>query len=357
MFLPDHQKPHLVFFYTGNKRIVPDEIEEVRYPYLSYLPMNIRLTIPDRIVNKIIRTFKLNINLIGVYSGKTVEFIYPCMDFFVESEFSPFKNIRKIYWIPDFQEKYYPQFFSQEELDKRETKVRQFMEGNALMCFSSNNSANDFKTFYPENTNTIKILRFASVVSDIGHINAEKIFQKYSIHGQYFISPNQFWTHKNHSIIIEAVYALKQKGISVSVFFTGREFNKQNPDYALNLKQKVRDLGLETNIRFLGFIDRNDQLVLMKNARAVIQPSLFEGWSTVVEDTKATGGKLLVSDIPIHREQCTENTLFFDPHNAMDLAEKMLFEINHAEPMKKIDYINNIRAFAENFINLNNISQ
>ncbi len=39
--------------------------------------------------------------------------------------------------------------------------------------------------------------------------------------------------------------------------------------------------------RFLGFIDRGEQLQLMKNSIAIVQPSLFEGWSTVVEDTKA----------------------------------------------------------------------
>ena len=59
------------------------------------------------------------------------------------------------------------------------------------------------------------------------------------------------------------------------------------------------------------FISREDQLGLMRDSLAVVQPSLFEGWGTVVEDAKTLGVQVLCSDIEIHHE---ENELIVGTH-------------------------------------------
>jgi len=99
-----------------------------------------------------------------------------------------------------------------------------------------------------------------------------------------------------------------------------------------------------------GFIDRLDQLILMKNAQAVIQPSLFEGWSTVVEDAKALNQTLIVSDIAVHKEQLENKAYYFMPSDYKDLAFKMMEVFNN--PQNKLsfdlDYSENIKKFANN---------
>lgn len=144
-----------------------------------------------------------------------------------------------------------------------------------------------------------------------------------------FYVSNQFWKHKNHKIIIEAVKVLKQKNFDVLIIFTGKEFDSSNPEYTTDLKKDIAENGLSENFRFLGFIDRAEQLQLMKNSIAIVQPSFFEGWSTVVEDTKTLNHVILLSDIPLHKEQIKENCLFFDPSDKNDLADKMMFATNN----------------------------
>ncbi|MEO8352985.1 MAG: glycosyltransferase, partial [Chthoniobacteraceae bacterium] len=58
-------------------------------------------------------------------------------------------------------------------------------------------------------------------------------------------------------------------------------------------------------------------------AIAIIQPSLFEGWSTVVEDARALGRPCLLSDLGVHREQNPPGAHFFPPHSAEALADLM----------------------------------
>jgi len=117
----------------------------------------------------------------------------------------------------------------------------------------------------------------------------------------------------------------------------------------------MRDNKLEDNLNILGFIDREDQLILMRESIAVIQPSRFEGWSTVVEDAKALGKHLIVSNIKVHLEQLSDNCSFFDPLKENELG-------NHIQNLLKTpkkdfpleDYKTNIEKFGRDFLAIMN---
>jgi hypothetical protein len=59
----------------------------------------------------------------------------------------------------------------------------------------------------------------------------------------------------------------------------------------------------------------------MFGAVAIINPSYFEGWSTTVEEAKALGQRLILSDIPVHREQAPMYATYFMPNDAKALAD------------------------------------
>jgi len=73
----------------------------------------------------------------------------------------------------------------------------------------------------------------------------------------------------------------------------------------------------------LGVVPYDDMLSLMMHSVAVINPSLFEGWSTTVEEAKALGKMVILSRIPVHLEQAPRNGVYFDPGSFADLAETM----------------------------------
>jgi glycosyltransferase involved in cell wall biosynthesis len=229
---------------------------------------------------------------------------------------------------------------------------------NFPIVFSSYTALDDFHAFYPDSKNDKKVLQFAVVHPSLERQNIKELKVKYGIVGDYFFSPNQFWQHKNQIAIIEAAKILRDKGIVIKVVFTGKEQDYRNPNYTSNLKQKVADYQLENEIFFLGFIDRIDQLGLMKKAQAVIQPSLFEGWSTVVEDAKALNQTLIVSNIAVHKEQLGDKGYYFSPNDYAALAQKMIVVMDN--PIHKLkydlDYQEQIKKFAYNLNKLVNNS-
>lgn len=93
------------------------------------------------------------------------------------------------------------------------------------------------------------------------------------------------------------------------------------PEYIEELKKFFELPVISAHTILTGFIDRQEQIIIMKNAEYMIQPSLFEGWGTVVEDAKVLDKTVLLSDIPIHREQRNGKCILFDPYNPEQLAD------------------------------------
>jgi glycosyltransferase involved in cell wall biosynthesis len=63
----------------------------------------------------------------------------------------------------------------------------------------------------------------------------------------------------------------------------------------------------------------------MIHSIAVINPSLFEGWSTSVEEAKVLNLNIILSHIPVHLEQNPQHGIFFPPHDPNKLAD-ILYE-------------------------------
>ena len=133
---------------------------------------------------------------------------------------------------------------------------------------------------------------------------------------RYFYMPNQLWRHKNHLLVIEALKRLKQRGLGVVVASTGKAADARNPGHPADVIEAVRESGLEQEMRFLGMVPYEHVMPLARASLALINPSLFEGWSTTVEEAKALGVPMLLSDIPLHREQAGTGAEYFDPHDA-----------------------------------------
>lgn len=347
--LPDDQQPVLIILTN-----TPEEFGMMKgtgYPYLEQLQEAVHYTFPDRIINKFSRALTGKNWINKKYKDDQFDFVFPFYNSYSISSIT-----KRLYWIPDFQVNYYPQFFSASEKNARIQNNLQIAESIYPVVFSSDDSRNDFFKFYPINQKDRKtyVIRFAVSHPDYQSLDRKTINAKFGIEGPYFFCPNQFWIHKNQILVLKALGVLKRKGINMLVVFTGKENDPRNPDYFAQLKAMAAEFNIESNIRFLGFIDRKDQLKLMEGSLAVIQPSLFEGWSTVVEDAKAMNQFVILSDIPVHREQMVENVSFFDPSKETELAQKMIEFWNVPTVKKKSDYQHNIRKFATDFMDILN---
>ena len=323
---------------------------ETQYPFLEYFNYpfpQFKYNIIERIVNKIGRGFINKNVIIKKAKQPKIDFLYPNQIDTIKVE-----GLKKVNWIPDFQEEHLPQFFSKEEISRRKLMQKGVYSQGDLVVLSSNDAQNDYNKLYPNAKAKPYVLNFAVTHPDFKKLSSVQILKKYELTSRYFFSPNQFWAHKNHIVVLKAIKHLKDIGVNITVAFSGKETDFRNAENFNSLKSYVKQYELEKHIRFLGFIDREEQLCLLDNSIAVIQPSLFEGWSTVVEDARALNKFIILSGLDVHQEQINENVHFFNPKNEKELA-KILNRYYVEKPKTVIlDYKNNIKEFANKFIDL-----
>jgi glycosyltransferase involved in cell wall biosynthesis len=340
--LPDEKKPILLIYSSDTSGY--EAAKKIGYPYLLYKNSAFKYSLIERVINKASRLlFKQNIIVKGL-SEKEMPVLF---GYYEQLMF--YKCKRKVYWIPDFQEHYYPDFLGEDIVLDRRKKHLELIRRNAEFVFSSESALNDFNSIYPKNSCKISVVKFAVTHTNYDFVDIKKLQGKYNFKDSYFFTPNQFWAHKNHLIILKALVVLKKEGVFVQFLFSGKL--NENDSHVKRLFAFIKENDLDKQIVFLGFIAREEQLCIMKNAIAVVQPSLFEGWSTVVEDAKAMGKYIVASDLVVHQEQILEdNVAFFNPFDEHDLSGiiKELISINPKDV--KINYQDKINAFAKDFL-------
>ncbi len=225
----------------------------------------------------------------------------------------------QMFWVPDFQEHHFPELFSDTERQKRRAINQDIARQDATLVLSSQAALRDFQKFYPNARIAPRIWNFTTTISSAEQGGREPR-QTYGLPEKFLYLPNQFWVHKDHATAFRALANLKQRGLRIPLVCTGLEQDHRRPGHMDMLRQMAGELGLSDQIQFLGLVPRNDQFEIFRAAAAVLQTSLFEGWSTVVEDARAVGRPLIVTDLDVHREQCGEAARYFRRASPQDLA-------------------------------------
>ena len=167
---------------------------------------------------------------------------------------------------------------------------------------------------------------------------------------------NQFWPHKNHIRVLEAISQLKSKELPFQIVFTGNTSSYRNENIFKDLKNFIEKNQLIDDLIITGFIDRDEQIALIKNSIAVVQPSYFEGWSTVIEDAKALNKYVIASNINVNIEQINKDCTFFNPDNADELSKILAqFDIKYKDNNRK--YNEDIQQFSEKLIKLFSLNE
>lgn len=154
-------------------------------------------------------------------------------------------SYRAAAWIPDFQHKYLPRFFSAQELqsrDKFHSSVARYAENIVL---SSKNAADDFKKFFPHAADKATVLSFKTSLSPAWYDgNPQQVQQSYSLPDRFFLISNQFWQHKNHLVVFQALKLLHERAIFPVIVCTGHIYDYRNPKYSDIVLQTIHQCGL-----------------------------------------------------------------------------------------------------------------
>jgi glycosyltransferase involved in cell wall biosynthesis len=232
-------------------------------------------------------------------------------------------GIPVVSWMPDFQHRQMPEMFGRGNWWRRDLGFQAQIRAGRTIMLSSQSARDDLERFYPAAKGRGHVVRFAIEMDIARHVKrSQTVRQTYGLPERFLFLPNQFWRHKNHMTVVAALGLLKSQnalqGI-LPIVLSGQGNDPRNPQHFDGLMRHVSELGVTSHFNYLGLIPYDDVLALNAACDVMINPSQFEGWSTPIEEAKALATPLLLSSIPIHREQWPE-ARFFDPLDAQALA-------------------------------------
>jgi glycosyltransferase involved in cell wall biosynthesis len=130
----------------------------------------------------------------------------------------------------------------------------------------------------------------------------------------YFLYVGNAYPHKNVEQLIDAFKSVSKDYPDVKLALVG----KKNYFYD-RLEEKVKKLGLENTVLFLGGVSDEELTGLYQHAEALVFPSLMEGFGLPGLEAMQNECLVLASDIPVFKEIYQEAAVYFNPRESASI--------------------------------------
>ena len=155
------------------------------------------------------------------------------------------------------------------------------------------------------------------------------VLRTYGLIEGYLFYPAQFWAHKNHIRIVEALVVLGEWGFHPHVVFAGGDKGNRK-----HVEKFVERYALREQVRFLGFVPRRDMRGLYEGCSAVVMPTYFGPTNLPPLEAWMVGKPLIYSR---HlAEHAGEAAICADPDDANDLAHAIQHALEPATSAKLV---------------------
>lgn len=121
------------------------------------------------------------------------------------------------------------------------------------------------------------------------------------------------------------------------------------------VSNEISSLESLSNIVLLGYVSDEQVKALMKNCKAFIFPSYYEGFGIPPLEALSVGSKIVVSDIPCFKEIYKASAYYIDPNNPnVNLSDLLKTQVSSAEELLNYyTYDNAAKKLYNTLININ----
>lgn len=221
-------------------------------------------------------------------------------------------------------------------------------EENRVVCFNglfsastyadhciaiSENTKKDFLHFfphYPEDRVTVIPLGTRPGIKRTEDINLkQEVLEKFGINNnvEFWLGVGTIEPRKNFQLLIEAYGELKDDKLLV----IGGGHGWLESD----IGEKVKQLGLENKVKFLGYLTDQELSVMYSSCFAFVYPSFYEGFGLPILEAMSCGAAVITSNTSSLPGVGGEAGLYIDPRSKESLVQQMAFLSNRPKKRKE----------------------
>ena len=223
--------------------------------------------------------------------------------------------------IVDLQYLSYPQFFSNDDFYYRDQHFKAACAvADRLVCISDyvRQTVLANSALSADRVVTIPI-SLPQRISRVSTSQAQAALSSFQLApDRYLLYPANFWAHKNHEMLLTAfsLFRHQHPQSELKLVCTGAPDARQE-----KLRDAARSMQLQHAVVFPGYLDDAGFASLLQSCRAVIFPSLYEGFGMPLLEAMAFDKPVLCSNVTSLPEVGGDATICFDPRKPQEIAE------------------------------------
>ncbi len=249
----------------------------------------------------------------GYYEGLGCQVLhFPYQDFI-------FCALPSIYNPHDLQHRHFPHFFKPGHLAEREMIFAAGIRYSETVAVCSEWGKHDLMRYYSLHPDRIQVIPWAPPIHHFpepSEATLAEVKRKYALPTEFCLYPAMTWEHKNHIRLLEAIALLRDRdSLVVNLVCTGHK-----NEFWPKIEQRIAELGLQNQTRFLGIVPWEDLKALYRTAQFVAAPSLFEAGSGPLYEAWHEGTAATCSNVTSIPDQAGDAALLFDPYSVEAIA-------------------------------------
>ena len=225
--------------------------------------------------------------------------------------------------------------------EKKEKLLNEIIYRACKIIVPHESNKNDLKDLYKISENLITVQNFIPMLPEIYNTGKKEkldyndIYKKFNLppEKKIIFYPAQFWAHKNHKYIIDAVEILKNKSNN-EYFFVFCGADKGNFSY---IKKLISEKELNDYFKIIPFINDDSIISLYLNCNAVIMPTYCGPTNLPIYESFYFKKIIFYTQGLIPNDKINDRLIEIDINSPLDLYEKLSILKNK----EKIDKITN----------------
>lgn len=222
---------------------------------------------------------------------------------------------------------HFPEVSKHGEWAGREYLFRNLTRHATLVLVDSEVGREDVLEFYGPHgveADRVKVLPFqppSYLDPNVNEADRARVRAALRLPERYLLYPAQFWPHKNHLRLVQALGLLRRQGEEVHVVLCGSHSGRYREKTFTRLTKAARTLGVTAQVHLPGYVPDHAMSALYAEAAGLLMPTFFGPTNIPIVEAWAFGTPVLSSDIRGVREQVGGAGLLVDPTSVEAIAD------------------------------------
>ena len=228
-------------------------------------------------------------------------------------------EIPSVYQVYDLQHLHFPEYFDRHVFRARESTYRVLCDQAAVVVVMSRWGRDDVAEQYGIPREKLHVVNWAPILDTYPVPAAGDLASAHTRLGlpdAFAFFPAVTWRHKNHLRLLDAIAVLKGRGLRVDLVCSG-----QKNEFFPVIERRMQQLGLDGQVRFVGYVSPLELQCLYRLARLLVFPSRFEGGGMPIFEAFHSGLPIAASRATCIPEQVGDAGVLFDADDADGMAE------------------------------------